>query len=359
MAEYSTSQKSSPGISVPTTDKAVGIWLLLVAVLIALIVIVGGLTRLTESGLSITEWRPVTGIFPPLSNAAWEIEFTKYRDTAQYELLNQGMGLAAFKTIFWWEWGHRFLGRIIGFVFLFPFVYFLAKKRINGRLAARLGVIFLLGAAQGALGWWMVQSGLAERVSVSQYRLAAHLGLAFLLFGFVFWTALEVLGARQTEHTGLLRFQAFSWLLTILMFIQILLGAIVAGLDAGLAFPTWPTFAGNWIPPGLYNLAPWWINHFENPAMTHFQHRNMGYVIAGLAIWLSSALLRASPDKPTRIAAIYLAAFTIMQVFLGVITVIMLVALPIAALHQFFALALFGATLWLAFTLTVPASNQQ
>jgi len=351
MAESISSQGINPTAPPARPDRGVGIWLLVIAVLIALIVIVGGLTRLTESGLSITEWRPVTGMLPPLSNDAWEAEFAKYRGTTQYALLNEGMGLASFKTIYWWEWGHRFLGRIIGFAFLFPFVYFLAKRRITGKLATRLGVIFLLGAAQGALGWWMVQSGLADRVSVSQYRLAAHLGLAFLLFGYALWTALEVLGAARTSQASLARFRPFAWALAVLVFFQILLGAIVAGLDAGLAFPTWPTFGGNWIPPGLYNLAPWWVNHFDNHAMTHFQHRNVGYVVGVLAVWFLVVLLRAAPEKPVRIAAIHLAAFTVAQVFLGVATVITLVALPIAALHQFFALALFGASLWLAYML--------
>ena len=357
MADSSSSQSPIASGKAPAPDKGVGIWLLGIAVLIALIVIVGGLTRLTESGLSITEWRPVTGMLPPLSDAAWEAEFAKYRGTTQYALLNEGMGLAGFKTIYWWEWGHRFLGRVIGFVFLFPFVYFLAKKRITGKLAARLAVIFALGAAQGALGWWMVQSGLADRVSVSQHRLAAHLGLAFLLFGYVFWTALEVFAAPRTRRVSLARFRPFACLLSALVFFQILLGAIVAGLDAGLAFPTWPTFGGNWVPPGLYSLAPWWANHFDNPAMTHFQHRNIGYVIAVLAIWLFVALLRAAPEKPVRIAAIHLAVFTLAQVLLGIITVITLVALPIAALHQFFALALFGAGLWLVYTLSPQPSH--
>ena len=352
MAEQASFSSTVAADRMAGIDRGVGIWLLVIAILIALIVVVGGLTRLTESGLSITEWRPVTGALPPLSDEAWEAEFALYRDTTQYAVLNEGMGLAAFKTIYWWEWGHRFLGRIIGFAFLFPFIYFVAKKRITGRLITRLGVIFLLGAAQGALGWWMVQSGLADRISVSQYRLAAHLGLAFLLFGYVLWTALEVLGARRTAMPSLVRFRPMAWALAALVFFQILLGAIVAGLDAGLAFPTWPTFGGNWIPPGLYNLAPWWANHFDNHAMTHFQHRNIGYLAGVLGIWLSVALLRAAPEKIVRVAAIHLAAFTVAQVILGIVTVITLVALPIAALHQFFALALFGASLWLAFVLS-------
>src|SRR5688572_16789537 len=182
------------------SGRAVALWLFVIAAMIALMVLVGGLTRLTGSGLSITEWRPVTGAIPPISDADWLAEFARYQGTPQYDLLNRGMGLAAFKTIYWWEWTHRLLGRLIGVVFVVPFLVFLWQRRIDRALAGRLAIIFLLGGAQGALGWWMVQSGLVEtRVAVSQYRLAAHLGLAIILFGYVLWTALEVIGARQTS----------------------------------------------------------------------------------------------------------------------------------------------------------------
>src|SRR6267378_747022 len=180
------------------TDRGVGIWLFIIAAMIGLMVVIGGLTRLTGSGLSITEWQPVTGVLPPLSDAAWQAEFAKYQGSPQYELLNRGMGIAGFKTIYWWEWTHRLLGRLLGAVFLVPFLVFLRQGRIDRTIAVRLGIIFLLGAAQGVLGWWMVQSGLTgERIAVSQYRLAAHLGLAMILFGYVFWTALEVIGAAR------------------------------------------------------------------------------------------------------------------------------------------------------------------
>src|SRR5262245_13811782 len=179
---------SSPVSQPVRVDRGVGLWLFVIAAMIGLMVVVGGLTRLTGSGLSITEWQPVTGVIPPLSDAAWQAEFAKYQGTPQYELINRGMGLAGFKTIYWWEWTHRLLGRLIGVVFLIPFLLFLRERRIDRSIAIRLGIIFLLGAAQGALGWWMVQSGLSgERVAVSQYRLAAHLGLAIILFGYILW----------------------------------------------------------------------------------------------------------------------------------------------------------------------------
>jgi cytochrome c oxidase assembly protein subunit 15 len=332
-------------------DPSVGLWLLVTAAMIALMVVVGGLTRLTESGLSITEWRPVTGMLPPLTAEAWEAEFTKYRGTTQYEILNQGMGLAAFKSIYWWEWGHRFLGRIIGFVFFILFVYFLTKKRVTGALATRLGIIFLLGGAQGALGWWMVKSGLADRVSVSHYRLAVHLGLAVLLFGYVLCTAFEVLGLRRTATTTLGRYRVWALVLAVLVFLQILLGALVAGLDAGTAFVTWPSYGGYAIPPGLYDLEPWWRNHFDNHALTHFQHRNIAYLIVALAIVLFVRIWNTQPDKPAKIAAFHVLIIATAQGLFGVATVISSVAIGFAAIHQFFALALFGSSLWLAWVL--------
>ncbi len=288
------------------SDRAVALWLFVIAAMIALMVLVGGLTRLTGSGLSITEWRPVTGAIPPLSDADWQAEFARYQGTPQYDLLNRGMGLAAFKTIYWWEWTHRLLGRLIGIVFAVPFLAFLWQRRIDRALAGRLAVIFLLGAAQGALGWWMVQSGLSEaRVAVSQYRLAAHLGLAIILFGYILWTAFEVVGVRRTNVAGASRFRSSVLVFAGLVFVQMLLGAFVAGLDAGQAFSTWPTYAGAWIPAGLYDLSPWWINHFENHALVHFQHRTMGYVVAAMAVWLYVSVRSIGPDKPLKLAGIH------------------------------------------------------
>ena len=340
-------------------DRAVGVWLLVIGALIGLMVVIGGLTRLTGSGLSITEWHPLTGAFPPLSNADWQAEFDKYRGTSQYELINKGMGLAGFKAIYWWEWSHRFLGRFVGVVFFFPFVYFAWKRRIDRPLVIRLGVILLLGAAQGVLGWWMVESGLQPaRVVVSQYRLAAHLGLAIVLFGYILWTAFEVMGTRRTANAAVAaRFRNWAIVLTVLIFVQMLLGAFMAGLDAGIAFPTWPTYSGAWIPPGLYGLSPWWLNHFENPAMVHFQHRNVGYVVAALAVWLYVAMRRAGADRPARMAGIHVVLVTALQVALGIVTVVSFVSLPVAALHQICALALFGTALWLVYAFNTSTAH--
>ena len=339
------------------TDRGVGLWLFAIAAMIGLMVLVGGLTRLTGSGLSITEWQPVTGALPPLSDAAWQAEFAKYQGTPQYELLNRGMGLAGFKSIYWWEWTHRLLGRLLGFVFLVPFLVFLKQRRIDRGIALRLGMIFLLGAAQGALGWWMVQSGLTgARVAVSQYRLAAHLGLAMILFGYVFWTALEIGGARRTRSTEAARFRPFAVALVGLVFVQIILGALMAGLDAGLAFSTWPAYAGLWVPNGMFDLSPWWINHFENIVLVHFQHRTVGYVVAAMVVWLYLTL-RPNADRALKLAGIHAVVLTAAQVALGIVTVVSMVALPLAALHQLCALALFGLALWWAFTLNANAAR--
>lgn len=354
----SVSSISTPAMSLARTDRAVGLWLFLIAAMIGLMVVVGGLTRLTGSGLSITEWQPVTGVIPPLNDNAWQSEFAKYRGTPQYDLLNRGIGLAGFKAIYWWEWTHRLLGRLLGGGFLIPFLVFLRQGRIDRTIAARLGIIFLLGAAQGALGWWMVQSGLTgERVAVSQYRLAAHLGLAMILFGYVFWSALEMIGAARSRLASAARFQTWTVLLVVLLFVQIMLGAFMAGLDAGLAFSSWPTYAGAWIPRGLYDLSPWWINHFENPALVHFQHRSVGYAVAIMVVLLYIALRRAGADRRLRIAGIHAVVLTVLQIALGIFTVVSMVALPLAALHQISALALFAAALWWAYTLSGNAAH--
>jgi cytochrome c oxidase assembly protein subunit 15 len=348
---------SAPAAQPVRVDRAVGLWLFAIAAMIGLMVIVGGLTRLTGSGLSITEWQPVTGVIPPIGDAAWQAEFAKYQGTPQYELLNRGMGLAGFKAIYWWEWTHRLLGRLLGVVFLVPFLVFLKQHRIDRGIALRLGMIFLLGAAQGALGWWMVQSGLTgARVAVSQYRLAAHLGLAMILFGYVFWTALEIVGARCTHSFEAARYRPFAIALVPLVFVQIILGALMAGLDAGLAFSSWPTYAGAWVPNGMFDLSPWWINHFENIVLVHFQHRTVGYVVAVMVLWLYVAL-RSKADRPLKIAGIHAVVLTFAQIALGIFTVVSMVALPLAALHQLCALALFGSALWWAYTLNANAAQ--
>src|SRR6201987_5489181 len=244
--------------------RAVRIWLFSVAALIALMVLVGGATRLTESGLSIVEWKPVTGALPPLTEAQWTEAFDAYKTIPQYRALNAGMTPAEFKTIFWWEWSHRLLGRAIGVVYLLPFLWFLWRGGLGGELKRRLWGIFALGALQGAVGWWMVASGLSGRVEVSQYRLATHLVLALLIFAAIIWTVRRL--ADQRPLLASVRLKAASVALVVLTFVQLYFGALVAGLRAGMVYNTWPDIDGGFIPSSarLWFDMPWWGNLFEN-----------------------------------------------------------------------------------------------
>src|SRR5882757_773004 len=250
--------------SASSSSRVLRLWLVGVAGLIFAMVLVGGATRLTESGLSIVEWKPLTGTLPPLTEAQWTQAFEGYKSIPQYRELNAGMSLSEFKTIFWWEWSHRLLGRVIGAAYLLPFLYFLWRGAVSGELGRRLWLIFGLGALQGGVGWWMVASGLSERLEVSQYRLATHLVLALLIFAAVVWTL-----RRLTERppiTGSACLKITSVALVVLTFVQVYLGALVAGLRAGLAYDTWPAIDGSFIPSSarLWFEQPWWRNLFEN-----------------------------------------------------------------------------------------------
>ena len=335
--------------------RSVGLWLLAMALLIAAMVIVGGVTRLTGSGLSITQWHPITGIIPPLSDQAWQSEFARYRHIPQYKLENRGMGLVDFRAIYWWEWTHRLLGRLIGFAFLLPLVYFIAVRAIPREGISRLVLLFALGGLQGFVGWWMVESGLEARVSVSQYRLAIHLGVALILFGAILWTALQYL--REPHHcrttpirsSGILSDKvAFSFLA--LVYLQMLLGALVAGLHAGLIYNTWPSMNGHFAPEGGFSLQPWWINVFENPGLAQFDHRMGAYLVAGGAFWLWSRSGKQAGYVRTSANAIL--AVTALQIMLGIATLLNQAPVALAGLHQATAVALLSAALWHAFELT-------
>lgn len=321
-------------------------WLLFIAVLILAMVTVGGATRLTGSGLSITEWQPIMGTIPPLSEAAWQEAFDKYREIPQYQLVNRGMSLDEFKFIYWWEWGHRFLGRFIGLAFFAPLVFFWATGRLEGRLKPRLVGLFVLGGLQGALGWYMVMSGLVDRVEVSQYRLAAHLGLAFVLFGLVWWTAIT-LGNERRRPLSPAVYRA--WVLTALIFAQILAGAFVAGLNAGLLFNTWPLMEGRLIPAGLFSMSPWWINPFENMLTVQFIHRLIAYGIVLFALfhWVKTR------SEGGRGAAMVL-ALVLLQAASGVWTLLAQVPLWLGLLHQAGAVFLLAGVLWHLRALRMP-----
>lgn len=325
-------------------------WLLVTCFLVAAMVVVGGATRLTDSGLSITEWKPVTGIVPPLSDADWAAEFTKYQTIPEYELVNKGMDLDAFKSIYWWEWGHRFLGRIIGFVFFLPLVYFLATKQVARGLAPKLIVMFILGGAQGALGWFMVQSGLSDRVDVSQYRLAAHLGAAFLIYAYILWVALDLLLNREgtslpAKLNNWTPLYMGSLFVIGLIYLQVILGGFVAGLHAGHAYNTWPLMDSGFVPNGYFFLSPWIRNFFENVATVQFNHRLAGYLIFVAVALLFKTVRTEKATAPVRTAFYVLSCVVVVQIALGVWTLLAVVPLALGLAHQAGALAAFTASL--------------
>jgi len=324
--------------------RAIRLWLYIVAALIFAMVVVGGATRLTESGLSITEWQPVTGTMPPLNEAQWQTEFQKYQAIPQYRQLNAAMGLADFKTIYWWEWAHRILGRVIGVVFFLPFVCFLWRGWIPSNRRAGLWMILVLGALQGAIGWWMVASGLANRVEVSQYRLATHLVLACLIYVAVVWTGTRwrddeqrhpvFEGLGKAASPGTIRVAAVG--LVVLLLLHIYLGALVAGSRAGHAYNTWPLIDGGFVPQSSRLLfeVPLWRNFFENPLTVQFDHRMLGYVIGLLALFQLLNAARLVKHGSIFTSAALVATAVIVQVALGIWTLLSVVALPLALSHQ-------------------------
>jgi cytochrome c oxidase assembly protein subunit 15 len=323
---------------------AIRAWLCAVATLIAAMVLVGGATRLTESGLSIVEWKPVTGALPPLSQSEWEQAFAAYKLIPQYRQLNAGMGLSDFKTIFWWEWSHRLLGRVIGAVYLLPFLYFLWRGGLSAELRRRLWLVFGLGALQGAVGWWMVASGLSERVEVSQYRLATHLVLALLIFAAIVWTL-----RRFEDRPALavsLRMKITSVALVFLTFVQLYLGALVAGLRAGLVYNTWPMIDGAFIPSSarLWFEAPWWRNLFENTLTVQFEHRMTAYALFLLAALHAIDLVRAKAPRAAIAAALWLLAAVTLQAVLGILTLLNQVPILLALSHQAVAIGVLTLT---------------
>jgi cytochrome c oxidase assembly protein subunit 15 len=317
-------------------------WLYVIAALVALMVVLGGTTRLTGSGLSITEWKPVTGIVPPLSEADWQAEFDKYKSIPQYQQINSGMSLNEFKLIYGWEWSHRALGRLLAIVFLVPFFWFVSRGLVDRALGWKLGGLFALGGLQGAVGWWMVASGLSERTDVSQYRLAVHLTLAcFILAAIVAMaTSLEV---RRKERAPSARVRYGAIAILGLVFMQIFLGALVAKTNAGLTFNTWPLIDGNFIPPvaSLLAMNPWWKNLFENVLTVQFDHRMTAYALFALAAW--HAFNTERNTRPSPLGASILFALVTAQVMLGVLTLLWAAPLPLALLHQLGAIAVLVA----------------
>jgi len=329
-------------------------WLYGVCFLILVMVVVGGATRLTESGLSITEWKPIHGVIPPLTEAQWEEELEKYRQIPEYQLINKGMSMEEFQFIFWWEWGHRLLGRVIGLAFFVPLVVFWAQGRLENWLKPGLLLGLVLGGLQGAVGWWMVASGLVERTDVSQYRLATHLTLAFLIFGYLFWFARRLAPHGGAAGEGQRSLIPIGWAALGLVFLQLFLGGLVAGLNAGFTFNTWPLMDGKIIPGGLLAMSPGWINFFENAMTVQFQHRVTAYLLGAAAVYLVWATYRRTQSRAVRWPAVVFAAFIFVQMVFGIATLLgfgnytgTLSAhqLGVALVHQGFAVFVLAASI--------------
>ncbi|WP_091578172.1 COX15/CtaA family protein [Mesorhizobium qingshengii] len=315
-------------------------WLYVVLLVLFALVLVGGTTRLTDSGLSITEWKPIHGVIPPLNDAEWQEEFQLYQQIPQYAELNKGMSIEAFKSIFWWEWAHRILARSVGLVFALPLLFFWATRRIERGLGPKLAGILLLGGLQGAIGWWMVASGLVDRVSVSQYRLATHLTMAALIF-----TATMVVArglAPHSEPAADRSTQRLAGFIVLLALIQIYLGGLVAGLDAGLSYNTWPLMDGKLIPGDLLILEPAWRNFFESPKTVQFVHRLGAYTVFAVALWHMIATRIRLPGSTHARRATLLFVLVLVQASIGIGTLLMQVPLHMALTHQGFALIVLG-----------------
>ena len=318
--------------------RLIRLWLIALFVLVGCMIAVGGLTRLTDSGLSITEWRPLTGAIPPLSDAAWDAEFEKYKQIPEYQMQNLGMSLSEFKVIYWWEWGHRQLGRAIGLVWALGFLVFLLRKTIPIGWTGRLLFVAALGGLQGAIGWWMVASGLSgEMLDVASYRLATHLGIAFIILGFLSWF-IFLLGRSesnlmQQRRAREVKLFSISTGLLHLAFLQILLGALVAGIDAGRNYTDWPLMAGGFFPPEPFSITPLWRNFFEDDGLVQFMHRMAGYILFlfGLVVWRKS---KSSGNDQVRFAFNAVMAVMVLQAILGVMTVMYGAPWTLAILHQ-------------------------
>ncbi len=347
-----TQSKTDPAIQAGVIDRGrnmgarrgIRIWLMILFALVALMIAVGGLTRLTDSGLSITEWKPVTGAIPPMTDAAWAIEFEKYKQIPEYQLQNIGMTMSEFKSIFWWEWGHRQLGRVIGLVWAIGFFGFLLARKIPAGWTPKLLLLGGLGGLQGAVGWWMVSSGLGgQMLDVASYRLATHLGLAFIILGFISWFVFalghsekDLMQQRRGRETRLF---ALGKGLMHLAFLQIILGALVAGIDAGRNYIDWPLMAGGFLPPDVFSLTPWWRNFFENDGLVQFVHRMIGYTLFlyGIYVWRVS---RGSGNVRVRFGFNMVLAMMFVQMLLGIVTVMYSAPWQIAIVHQIGAVIL-------------------
>jgi cytochrome c oxidase assembly protein subunit 15 len=363
--EVATDTKSSPAPVAGAADKAkaaarraISVWLMILFALVVIMIAVGGLTRLTDSGLSITEWAPLSGAIPPLTAEDWQREFDLYRAIPEYQLQNRGMSMAEFQFIYWWEWGHRQLGRFIGLVWALGFFWFLLRRQIPTGWTPKLLGLGALGGLQGAIGWWMVSSGLTgTMLDVASYRLATHLGLAFLILGLIAWyvfqlrrSEVELLQARRQREQGAF---ALMGVFIPLLFLQILLGALVAGIDAGRTYTDWPLMAGVFFPPESTELAPFWSNFFENPAMVQFNHRMLAYLVLAFGLYIGFKAAK-SALKGVRKWHARMGMALLAQIILGIITVVNIAPWHLAIAHQFLAVVLFVLALRARFEAGYP-----
>jgi cytochrome c oxidase assembly protein subunit 15 len=316
-------------------------WLRIVAAFVVATLIVGGATRITDSGLSIVEWAPIVGVIPPLTDAAWQAALEAYRQIPEYQLVNRGMSMGEFQFIYWWEWAHRALARTIGLVFVVPFAVFWLRGMLPGWFKPWGLLLLALGGLQGFVGWWMVSSGLSDRVDVSQYRLATHLCLACVILMLTVALSVRLAGTAGRAAFAPRAVRVGALLLPLLLLVQVGLGALVAGIDAGLASDTWPLMMGEVVPPGLLALEPAWLNFFENPLTVQFTHRLTGYVVVAFALWHIVSAWRAGAERGTAAALLVLLSA---QVVSGVGVVVWQVPATLAAVHQ----AVAAVTLWVA-----------
>jgi heme a synthase len=327
-------------------DRAIGIWLFVVAGMVAAMVVIGGITRLTGSGLSMVEWRPLIGWLPPLSEEQWVRTFALYQNSPQYLKVNAWMGLEDFRQIFWWEYVHRLWGRVIGLVFVLPFGWFIVRGMVRRRLIPSLVFLLILGGIQGGVGWWMVKSGLVDDPSVSQYRLTVHLGLAFLILGVLLWTGLSLFSSERRGASASLYRHAV--LAVAFVVVSVLAGALVAGLHAGLIYNTFPLMEGTVLPPDYANLSPFWLNAVENPSAVQFHHRVAAIATVLVVVTLLVRVTKSDLPPHRRLPAHVLAGLVLIQAALGISTLIFGVPIDLAVAHQTGGVALFAAAVWVA-----------
>jgi cytochrome c oxidase assembly protein subunit 15 len=334
-------------------ERQIAAWLLVCCFMLFLMIVVGGITRLTHSGLSIVEWQPIVGTVPPMTDRQWQETFDKYKLTPEYRKVNFDMGIAEFKGIFWWEYFHRLLGRLIGVLFFIPLLFFLMRRKVHGPLGWKLLGIFVLGALQGGMGWFMVASGLVDDPRVSHYRLTAHLGLAFIIFAAMFWVALDLLfpptaTSMNPRRHGPARAAAG---LAALVFVTVLTGGLVAGIRAGFAYNTFPLMNGHIVPPEIFMLEPWHLNFFNNMALVQFDHRLLAWLLALLVPWFWWKTRGVEANPRALLAARLLLGTLGLQIALGISTLLLVVPIPLAAAHQAGAVLVFTAALFAAHSL--------